>query len=102
MSWDVCVSAMKETEVYERNVTWNNGAIFVKALGCEFRELDGKSCREVVMLLNRAIADIAQNRSAYAELEPENGWGGIDDSLDLLRGLRQSCEEYPDGHIHIS
>ncbi len=102
MSWDVYMMAVTETNVYDRNVTWNNGGIFEKALGFEFRKLNGKSGAEALPLLIHAIVDIAQHKKEYVDLEPDNGWGGIEDALDVLRGLRNSCEEFPNGVIRVS
>ena len=105
MSWDVSatVTEVKEvtTEVYERNVTWNNQPIFMKALGCGFRDLDGKSGREVLPLVSAALENIQSNRAEYEPLEPDNHWGGVDDVLNVLRGLLAACTEYPDCKVQV-
>lgn len=103
MSWDVSVEAITRTMVYDRNVTWNNASIFREALGCHFRDLNGKTGKEVRAQLQTAIADIMQHPHHYQVLEPSNGWGGIEDALDVLNGMLRACEDYAecDCEIHV-
>ena len=101
MSWDIEVRALKESVVYERNVTYNNSQILKKSLGCDFRGLDGMRGDRVLSLLYIAISDLSQHRSDYEPLEPTNGWGGINDVFDLLCGLRNVCVRYTNGIIDI-
>lgn len=101
MSWDVYVRTIDEGDLYERNVTYNNSRIFAKALGCPFRDLDHKIGRTMLPRLNKAIADLTQHREEYLPLEPANGWGGIDDVLAVLRGIREACEDYPAATIIV-
>lgn len=107
MSWDVAVSVHEEvvvtrsTLLYERDVTWNNGPIFYQALGCSFRDLHGRRGGAVLPLLEQAIADLEGHSSTYRPLEPENGWGGIADALEVLHGMRTACREHPESRIEI-
>ena len=105
MSWDVSVVVTYvytvNESVYDRNVTWNNQALFFKALGCGFRDLNGQSVAEVLPLVEHALMDIAAHRADYAPLAPDNGWGGIDDVLDVLRGLQDACTAYPDAVVRV-
>jgi len=101
MSWDVSVDAVTRTTVYDRNVTFNNAPIFWEALGCNFRELDGKKGHEVRARLQQAVADIVLRRDRYEALAPSNGWGGVEDALDVLNGMLRACEDYADGDCEI-
>lgn len=102
MSWNVSIVTEGTVEVYDRNVTWNNYDIFLKSLGCPFRELDGERACNILDGLTFAIRDILQHRIEYEPMEPPNGWGGIDDVLRVLRGMRDACEEYPEGVVSIT
>lgn len=101
MSYDVYVNATARTTVYERNVTYNNSPIFHEALGCSFGELDGKKVKDVLSFLKSAIDDIHQNRPKYELLSPGNGWGGVDDCLEILIGIVDTCQEFPDVEISV-
>ena len=102
MSWDVSIVTQGPLEVYERGVTWNNYDIFLKSLGCPFRDLNGQRASSILDKLSYAIQDILQHRIEYEALEPPNGWGGIEDVLRVLRGMRDACEEYPEGVVSIT
>ena len=108
MSWDISVTHARDHEswrqgddVWDRNVTYNNSRILEKALGCHFRDLDGQEAGVVLDRLTPAIRHILRHRADYADLEPPNGWGGIVDVLDVLRQLRNVCEEYPDLRVMV-
>ena len=105
MSWDISVRAddviVHTAILYERNVTWNDAAIFHKALGMPFRALQAMRGREALPLITQALANLEQHRSDYLALEPDNGWGGIDDVVDVLSHLRMACQQRGDSRIFI-
>lgn len=101
MSWNIWVDATARTTVYERNATFNYVPIFREALGCEFRDLDGQKGAEVLKRLRRAVQDITEHPERYEALEPENGWGTVEDALAVLREMLQTCEAYADSEIHV-
>lgn len=45
--------------------------------------------------------DIAAHRDNYEPLAPDNNWGGVDDVLDVLRGLQDACTAYPDAVVRV-
>ncbi len=101
MSWDVSVEAVTRTTVYDRNVTFNNAEIFYSALGCHFRELEGKKGADVVERLRHAVQDIMAHPARYQAFAPANGWGGVEDALEVLNGLLHACEDYAEGDCEI-
>ena len=106
MSWDVYLAintGIKDCMVEDvRNVTYNNGKIFRKALGGEgLGGLEGKNTSDALDSIRKAIEDIEANMGLYKELEPPNGWGGISDALDFLNKLYKDCKKHPLAKIKI-
>jgi hypothetical protein len=101
MSWDLEYHVVQDTIVWDRNFTYNNSEILSEAFGRPFRELHGKLGRELAPLIAAAVLDITDKRALYELLEPPNGWGGINDVLDVLNHLAQWCQEKPEGWLMI-
>lgn len=106
MSWDISMSKgpCKECgeSFYEevRNVTYNNSKIFA-AIGAHPDDYEGKTGQEAQVLVESAIAKLKQDREQLQNLEPSNGWGGINDSLDFLEKLLKACIEHPKATIQV-
>ena len=101
MSWDLEYHVVQDTIVWDRNFTYNNSEILSEAFGRPFRELHGKKGFELAPLIAAAVLDITDKRALYELLEPPNGWGGINDVLDVLHRLALWCQEKPEGWIMI-
>lgn len=100
MSWDVYIgidTGLKDAKIIDvRNVTYNNGRIFVR-LGVHPEDMKGKTCAEIVPMIKKALKDSYDENieKELQELSPENNWGGIADSRDFLNKLLAACEEHP-------
>ncbi len=103
MSYDISITALRETEVFETNYTYNVSAMFIKALGGDgINDMHGKKCSDCIVLLETGIKDMQDNPKEYAMLNPSNGWGDSDGAQRVLIDLMASCIENPDGTITIS
>jgi|SRR6185503_566095 len=80
--------------LYERNFTYNNSGI-MNAIGCGRDDLSGKMASEVVERIANGVRLLQSEPSKYRDQEPSNGWGGIDDCLDLLNGMLAACRAAP-------
>lgn len=67
--------------------TYNNRPIFVKAMDWEYKQGDWYPMSEVLPKVERGIHELTFNQKAYKKLEPPNGWGGIESSLEALQSI---------------
>ena len=104
MSLDINITAKRETEIYEANVTYNLSKMYYKCIDKEkgFKKLDGMNCKEALPIINNAIQDMLNNADEYRKLNPKNGWGSYDGLLATLQEMRNCCENNSDGTINVS
>ena len=103
MSLDISITAKRETEIYEGNVTYNLADMYYKCIDKEkgFKKLDGMNCKEALPIINNAIQDMLNKADEYGKINPKNGWGSYDGLLKTLQEMRNCCENNPDGTINI-
>lgn len=103
MSLDVTISAKREVEIFERNITYNLARMYYKAIDEDkgFKKLKGMNCKEALPIINSAIADMLNNSDEYRKLNPANGWGSYEELLTSLQEMRNCCESNPDGIIDV-
>lgn len=103
MSLDINITAKREIEIYEGNVTYNLADMYYKCIDKEegFRKLDGMNCKQALLIINNAIQDMLNNSDEYRKLNPKNGWGSYEGLLKVLQDLRACCENNPDGKINV-
>ena len=94
MSLDINITAKREVEIYERNVTYNLANMYYKCIDKEkgFKKLDGMNCKEALPIINNAIKDMLNNADEYRKLNPKNGWGSYEGLLATLQEMRNCCE----------
>lgn len=79
------------------NPTYNLGPIFRHALSDSrglyaFDKSLGRTCTNLIMTgLQRLHDEIDECR----KLEPDNGWGSVQDAVTTLRSIKRWCEENP-------
>lgn len=104
MSYDIAITAVRRTQVYSDNHTYNCSAMFRMAIGQDgLWALNGLPVADVRSQLNRAYKHMTdpKNRAKYEELAPANGWGSHESAIRCLLGLVIGCEENPEGIIYI-
>lgn len=63
-------------------------------------DTEGRVAAEVLPLLNRAIAHMADNPDVYRPMNPANGWGDYEGALAYLRNVAELCEQHPKAQLH--
>lgn len=103
MSLDIYITAKRETEIYESNVTYNLAKMYYKCIDKEkgFKKLDGMNCKEALPIVENAIRDMLVNADEYRKLNPKNGWGSYEGLLETLQGIRKCCQKNFDGKISV-
>lgn len=103
MSLDISITAKKEVEIFETNITYNLSDMYYKAIDKDkgLRKLNNMSCKEALPIINDGIADMLNNADEYRKLNPTNGWGTYEGLLARLQEMRNCCESNPDGIIRV-
>ena len=104
MSLDINITAKREVEIYESNVTYNLADMYYKCIDKEqgFKKLNGMNYKEALPIINNAIQDMLNNADEYRKLNPKNGWGSYEGLLKVLQDMRACCESNLDGTINVS
>ncbi len=104
MSLDISITAKREVEIFEANITYNLSDMYYKCIDKKrgFKKLDNMKCKEALPIINNAITDMLNNANEYRKLNPRNGWGSYEGLLTKLQEMRNCCESNPDGIINIS
>ena len=89
-------------EVYERNVTYNLGGMFMLALGCSLSDFDGAPAVEACGILRDGQRDMEERPDVYKAMNPPNGWGTYEDALGFLRELADVCSANPELWLRVS
>jgi hypothetical protein len=109
MSWDIWLEAdlggreMIYLDGSHMSPTWNLGKIFRAAMWpagdapqLRFGEiLDGQLAENVEHLFRAAAALIRRDPERFRALEPENGWGTIENALEVFEHFAKWCKDAP-------
>lgn len=74
--------------------TYNDREIFVKSMDWEYHQGEWYNMAEILPKIERGVHELKFNKKAYRDLEPENGWGGIESSLTALQSILDWFGEY--------
>ena len=103
MSYDISITALRETNVFDVNYTYNVSPMFRKALGGDgINDLHGLKCGQCVMKLQEGIKHMEENPKEYEMLNPSNGWGDFAGALKVLQDLLAASIQNIDGTIQIN
>lgn len=102
MSLDISLLVIKETEVYEANITHNlvTMAQAVDIYDCVWCSHD-KRAYEIIEQLRTGIEKLRSNPELYKKYDPPNKWGSYDVFVPWLEKLLAACIENPDARISI-
>lgn len=76
--------------------TYNNAQIFRKSMGWNFSTSEWYKVTDIIPYIEHGIHELRFNRNAYIDLEPDNGWGGIQSSLNALLSIMKWITEGKD------
>lgn len=109
MSLDIWLTDVNSTDgsaLWGRNITHNVGKI-ARAVGvytCIWRPEDSNVTRagDNIIQLRTAISALILNYDYLSTLNPENGWGNLDQLIDFVIEYHKACMKYPDALIEVS
>ena len=105
MSYDVSLYVFdakgKKHYLYDTNHTSNTARMWRDA-GCDLAEFHGKTAAELARDLAPAVFTMRARPSHYEEMNPENGWGSYQSTLEFLSGILDMSERWPQAWVYIS
>lgn len=105
MSYDVDLTidtgSGEPVSVWSRNHTSNTARMW-RAAGCDLAEFDGKPASELTPVVTAAITDMCAHPGAYRTMNPPNGWGDYESTLEFLRAIRDACMDHSLTTVRVS
>jgi hypothetical protein len=105
MSYDVSLyingGGTATVEAFWRNHTSNTACMW-KDAGLDLRGMDGAPAVECGGAVSRAADRIAADADSYRRMEPDNGWGSVQSTVDFLRAVAEACERFPAATVEVS
>jgi hypothetical protein len=99
------IDAVKEVEVFSRDITHNLGTMAVVAdvYNCLWTpsELGIKEAKDMIPYLEKGLKYMKDEREYLETFNPSNGWGDYTVLLDFVRLTLKACRDYPEGRIHV-
>lgn len=84
------------------NITYNVNPMFHEALGYGLRQTDGRNAGELLPELRKGIADMQDRPAVCTAMNPENGWGNAQVTLEYLQGFAAACAAHPKATVRVT
>lgn len=72
------------------------------AAGADLRDFHGKTCAECLPILNVAINTMVAQPAFFQAMDPANGWGDYDSTVERLRILADGMARSPLAVVEVS
>lgn len=106
MSLDVTLTKVKETEIFEMNVTHNlvkmADAAGIYTVMWHPEKLNIKYAGEIIPTLKIGLKDLKERPEYFKTFNPNNGWGTYDIFVVDVEKYLKACEETPDAKVYTS
>ncbi len=106
MSLDVYLSEMRETTIYEMNITHNlvkmaDDAGIYKYLWRP-EEIGITKAEQLINPLREGLSMLLSDPERFKKFNPENKWGSYESLVDFVRKYISACEENPNASVSVS
>jgi len=106
MSLDVYLTVVRETTVFEYNITHNLNKMAEEA-GIYYAlwrpdEIGITTAEQLIPLLEGGLASLRKDPEHFKKLNPENGWGTYDGLVQFAERYLDACKANPDAKVSIS
>jgi len=106
MSLDVYLTEVRETTIYDRNITHNlnkmaDAAGIYKHLWRP-EEIEITKAAQLIEPLREGLALLLSDPERFKKFDPENKWGDYDGLVDFVREYLSACEENPNASVRVS
>lgn len=106
MSLDVYLTAVRETTVFDANITHNLGGMASEAGIYRHlwrpEEIGVTHARELIEPLRAGIALMEREPERFKAFDDHGGWGTYEQFLPWIRKYLAACEESPDATVRAS
>ena len=106
MSLDVYLTEVRETEIYESNITHNLGLMAKKAGIYKYlwrpEEIGIFKASQLIEPLSAGLDLLLSDPDRFKKYDPSNGWGDYDGLVDFVRNYLAACEENQDAKVNVS
>jgi hypothetical protein len=106
MSLDVMLTAVRETTVFDANVTHNLNRMADEAGIYKHlwrpEEIGITKAAQLIEPLHAALVLMRADPARFEALNPENGWGSYEDFVPWVEAYLRACEENPDATVAVS
>lgn len=106
MSLDISLTVIKETEVFDANITHNLNKMASEA-GI-YKELWRPDeigilfAKQLIKPLEVGLQRLLDDPEKYVKFNPKNGWGNYAGLVTFVKKYICYCIKYPNAKIHIS
>ena len=106
MSLDVSLSALRQTCVYDGNITHNLGKMADEA-GIYHHlwrpeEIGIHKAEQLIEPLERGLAFLKSDPERFRPFDAPNGWGKYEDFVAFVQDYLAACRENPDANVSAS
>ena len=106
MSLDVSLTAMRDSEVFEYNITHNLNKMADEAGIYKHLwrpdELGITKASELIEPLRAGLALLRSDPARFEKFNAENGWGKYENLVAFVERYMKACEENPDATVRVS
>ena len=103
MSLDVSLFVVKETEVFEANITHNLGGMAGAAglydILWKPKETGIETATDLIQPLRDGLAILKSDPHKFKQMNPENGWGSYDGLVRFCESYLRACENNPHAKV---
>lgn len=78
------------------NFTYNYGPMWYEAFGCFLGDFDQKTGEDTVLLLTKALVEMAKDPDRFKKHNPPNGWGKYEDFVEKIKLMQLYAIDHPD------
>ncbi len=106
MSLDVYLSEVRETTIYDRNITHNLNKMADEAGIYKHlwrpEEIEITKAAQLIEPLREGLSLLLSDPDRFKKFDPENKWGDYDGLVDFVREYLAACEENPNASVNVS
>ena len=106
MSLDVYLTEVRETTIYDRNITHNLNKMADEAGIYKHlwrpEEIEITKAAQLIEPLREGLSLLLSDPERFKKFDPENKWGDYDGLVNFVREYLAACEENPNASVRVS
>jgi len=106
MGLDVYLCEVRETTIYDRNITHNLNKMADEAGIYKHlwrpEEIEITKAAQLIEPLREGLALLLSDPERFKKFDPENKWGDYNGLVDFVREYLAACEENPNSSVSVS